>query len=315
MRRIQGKRGEVDLAALDPAVELVHLAEEIHHELGLGIVEHLVGRADLFDAALVHHQHAVGQFHRFVLVVGHEDAGQVDLVVQAAEPLPQLLPHAGVEGPERLVQQQHLRLDGQCPGQGHALPLAAGKLVRIAIGLDVQLHELEQIHDLRADLVLRRPPRPGPHPQAEGHVLEDRHVAEQGIVLEDETDLAAAHVAAGHVFVVELDRPAAGVGLLQSGDDPQERRLARSGRAEQGHQFARFHGQADVLEGVEGAEGLADVLGFDAHDLQSACHRFQIAFSVPEPIVSATRHSMNVFAASVTRPSMASSEAMAKAAE
>ena len=97
-------------------------------------------------------------------------------------------------------------------------------------------------------------------------------------MLEDETDLAAAHVAAGHVFVVELDRPAAGVGLLQSGDDPQERRLARAGRAEQGHQFARFHGQADVLEGMEGAEGLADVLGFDAHDflLWSAvvCHRF-----------------------------------------
>ena len=127
-------------------------------------------------------------------------------------------------------------------------------------------------------------------------------------MLEDETHLAAAHVAAGHVFVVELDRPAAGVGLLQSGDDPQERRLARAGRAEQGHQFARFHGQADVPQGMEGAEGLADVLGFDAHgdSLLAFCARANCL---------ATRHSINVFATSVTRPSMASSEAMAKAAE
>ncbi len=108
-----------------------------------GLVEHLVRRADLLDAALVHHHHAVGQFQGLVLVVGHEDAGQVDLVVQAAEPLPQLLPHLGVERAERLVQQQHLRLDGQRPGQRHALPLPAGKLVRIAVGHALQLHQLQ----------------------------------------------------------------------------------------------------------------------------------------------------------------------------
>ena len=82
----------MNLAALDSAVELIHLSEKIHHELGLGIVEHFVGRANLLNAAFIHYQHAVGQFHGFVLVVGHEDAGQMDLVMQAAEPLPQLLP-------------------------------------------------------------------------------------------------------------------------------------------------------------------------------------------------------------------------------
>ena len=74
----------------------------------------------------------VGHLEGLFLVVRDEDAGHVDLVVQPAQPLPQLLPHLGVEGAERLVEQQHLRLGRQRPRQGHALPLAAGELRRIA---------------------------------------------------------------------------------------------------------------------------------------------------------------------------------------
>ncbi len=101
----EGQRGEMDLAPFQPPVKEVHLAQELHHELGGRLVEHLVGRADLLDPPLVHHQHAVGQFQGLVLVVGDEDAGQMDLVVQPAEPLPQLLADSGVERAERLVQQ------------------------------------------------------------------------------------------------------------------------------------------------------------------------------------------------------------------
>ena len=50
--------------------------------------------------------------------------------------------------------------------------------------------------------------------QAEGDVLEHRHVAEQRVVLEHEADLALAHVAAGGVFAVE--QHVAGVGVLQA---------------------------------------------------------------------------------------------------
>ena len=40
----------------------------------------------------------------------------------------------GVERRERLVEQQHRGLDRQCPGQRHALLLAARELVRVALG-------------------------------------------------------------------------------------------------------------------------------------------------------------------------------------
>ena len=112
-------------------MEHVHLAEELHDELGLRLVEHFLGRAGLLDAGVVHDHDAVGHFESLFLVVRHEHAGDVDLLVQPPQPGPQALPHLGVEGAERLVQQQHLRLDGERPGQRHALPLPAGELRRV----------------------------------------------------------------------------------------------------------------------------------------------------------------------------------------
>jgi hypothetical protein len=72
-----------------------------------GVVDRL-RRADLLDPPLVHHHHPVGDFQRFLLVVGDEDPGDSGLVVQAAQPAAQFLAHLGVEGAEGLVQQQAL---------------------------------------------------------------------------------------------------------------------------------------------------------------------------------------------------------------
>ena len=117
----------------------------------------------------------------------------VHLVVQAAQPDAQLLADARVERAERLVEQQHLRLDGERAGERHALPLAAGELRRVAVGEAVELHELEQLVDAR----LRSPPSAAcgsSSPKAtfvpHGHVLEGR------VVLEDEADAALLRRAA-----------------------------------------------------------------------------------------------------------------------
>ena len=42
----------------------------------------LIGSAHLLDAAMVHHDDAVGEFERFLLIVGNEQAGDVNLVVK-----------------------------------------------------------------------------------------------------------------------------------------------------------------------------------------------------------------------------------------
>ena len=74
----------------------------------------------------------VGELHRLVLVVGDEDGGEPGLVVDLAQAGAQLLAHAGVERAERLVEEQHPRLDRERPGQRHALALAARELGGIA---------------------------------------------------------------------------------------------------------------------------------------------------------------------------------------
>ena len=101
------------------------------------------------------------------------------------------------------------------------------------------------------------------HAQAEGHVVEHRHVPEQRVVLEHEADLALAHVLVGRVLAVEQD---AAVGrVLEAGDDAQQRRLAAARRAEQRDELAGRELEADIVERDEVAERLADVADFDAH--------------------------------------------------
>ena len=89
---------------------------------------HRLRRADLLHAALVHHHQPVGQRHRLGLVVRHHDRGDAAAPLQDADLARHLLAQLGVEIGQRLVEQQHARLDRQRAGQCDALLLAAGKL-------------------------------------------------------------------------------------------------------------------------------------------------------------------------------------------
>ncbi|MNG37708.1 hypothetical protein D3C84_1251360 [compost metagenome] len=53
--------------------------------------------------------------------------------MQTRQPAAQLFTDLGIEGAERLVEQQHLWLHRQGTGQRNALTLAAGELFRVAI--------------------------------------------------------------------------------------------------------------------------------------------------------------------------------------
>ena len=108
----------------------------------------------------------------------------MDLVVQAAQPDPEIFANLGVERTERLVEQQHLRIDGQRARQRHALPLPARQLIRVA-GLESgQPDHLQQVVDLLLDLGLGLLADLQPEPD----VVADRQVLERGVVLEDEAD-------------------------------------------------------------------------------------------------------------------------------
>ena len=92
----------------------------------------LLRRPHLLDPAPIEHHHLVGDLERLLLVVRHEQAGHVNLVVQPAEPGAQLVANLRVKRTERLVQQQDLGPRRQRPRQRHPLALAARKLRGIA---------------------------------------------------------------------------------------------------------------------------------------------------------------------------------------
>ena len=125
-------------------------ADERHHELRGGLVVDLGRRRRLLDPALVDDHDLLGDLHRLLLVVRDEDRRHVHLVVQPPQPGAQLLAHAGVQSAERLVEQQHARLDGQRARERHPLALAAGELRRVALAEVREADELEQLGHARA---------------------------------------------------------------------------------------------------------------------------------------------------------------------
>ena len=66
-------------------------------------------------------------------IVGHHQVGQVRLTLKFRQQVEDFRLNRDVQRRGRFIQQQHLRLQNQRPGNRHALALPAGKLVRIAI--------------------------------------------------------------------------------------------------------------------------------------------------------------------------------------
>ena len=97
---------------------------------GAGVGEQLLGGRGLDDPAEVHHRDPVADVADHREVVGDEEVGQAELVLQVDEQVDDLRLDRHVEGGDRLVADDQLRAQGQCPGHADALPLAAGELGR-----------------------------------------------------------------------------------------------------------------------------------------------------------------------------------------
>ena len=136
----------------------VHGADELGHERGRGVRVELVGKRDLLERAVLHHADPVGHRQRLLLVVRDEQRGDAESLLHRPDLLAQLQPDLRVERGQRLVEQQHLRLDRQRAGQRDALLLAAGELMRVAPGV---LGEADHVEQLSRRAACARRPRSG----------------------------------------------------------------------------------------------------------------------------------------------------------
>src|SRR5437867_1259933 len=112
-----------------PAQEIGRPDEPAHEERGRAVVDG-DRRVELLDAPVVHDGDPVGDAHRLVLVVRHEDRGQAELPLQPLDLDLHVQTQPLVECAERLVEQHHGGRHRQRARDGHALLLAAGQLAR-----------------------------------------------------------------------------------------------------------------------------------------------------------------------------------------
>ena len=148
----------------------------------------------------------------------------------------------GVQGAERLVEQQHGRVEHERPRQRHPLLLATGQLARAALLERGQADQLEHLAHLGLDRALVDLGVA----QAERHVLVHVQEREQRVALEHGVDVALVRRDVGHVDAVEQHR--ARRRLLEAGDQAKRGGLAAPGRAEQREELAAGHLQVHAVD-------------------------------------------------------------------
>ncbi|MNF52681.1 hypothetical protein D3C84_340350 [compost metagenome] len=199
--------------------------------------------------------------------MGHHHASHADALDDFHQFQLHLRAQFLVQRAHGFVEQQQLRPLGQRAGQGHALALAAGELVRLALGVLGHVHQLEHLFDAGVDFTLGQTVLL----EAEGDVLGHRHVREQGIGLEHHVDrpLVGRHV--GDVHAVEQDAPFGRP--FEACEHAQQGGLARAGAAEQGEDLTLVDFQGHIVHGY----GFVELLG-DAIDLDQHLFRVRVAF-------------------------------------
>ncbi len=172
----------------------------------------------------------------------HEDGGEPERALQALDLDLHVETQVAVERGERLVEQQDRRLDRERTGERHPLLLAARELARQAIAEAAELHRLEEAVDLGGDLG----PARAAGTQAIGDVLRHGHVRKQGVVLEDDADVAL--VGRQVIDRRAVDPHPAGDLADKAGDDAEQGGLAAARRPEQRHDLAGLDRQADAVD-------------------------------------------------------------------
>ena len=220
----------------------VALADKVRHKGVVGFVVDVGGLADLLDDPVLHDHDGVGHGQGLLLVVGHVDEGDAQLLLHALEFHLHLLAKLKVQGAQRLVQKQHLGLVHQGPGDGHPLLLAAGKLIDPALAVALQVHELQHGFHLPLDLGLGGLL----DAQTEGDVVEHIEVGEQSVLLEHGVDLPLIGRDLGDVRAVHQDL--ARGGHDEARDEPEHGGLAAAGGAQQGQKLTVVDVQVHMVQ-------------------------------------------------------------------
>ena len=109
----------------DASLDEVGPAEKVRDEMTGGSIVQVFRTAALNDASPVDDDDLVGHRKRFVLVVRDEDERRADTFMEITQFLLQSCTKLLVERTQRLVEQEHFRLEDEGASERNALLLAA----------------------------------------------------------------------------------------------------------------------------------------------------------------------------------------------
>lgn len=220
------------------------------------VLENVLRRARLHQMAQMQHADRVGNIAHHGKVMGNEQNGAARFLLNVFEQVDHLRLNGNVQRTDGLVGNNELRPHNQGPGDAHALTLAAGQLVRIAVGVfDGQPYFFE--HGIDHFLPFRL---------GGGHVMDvnafgdDVHhffarIQRRHGILKDHLHFLAQHgllllgQVAGNILAPE-DDPACR-GLVQTDDRPARGGFAAAAFTHQTVDFALVDGEGYVVHRLD----------------------------------------------------------------
>ena len=222
-------------------------------------------RSHLLDASVIRDDDLIRDLDRLILVVRDKDACDAKLCHHLFEPGTKLRSDFRIDRRKRLIKEQYLRIRCKCTRESDSLPLSAGQLIRITLLESGQSGELKQLRHAFFNFFLRNLRQL----QTKCDIVKHRHVTEQRITLEHETD--ATFGCRNVVDALSVNVDVAGVGIFQSCDHTEQRCLAAAGRSEQCDQPAFFNAEAYVIRGFKVPIIFTDISHFHIHIVYLFC--------------------------------------------
>ena len=257
----QGGRGRQpriagnELRRLHMPVDEIHRrrADEGGDELVDRIVVEIERGAYLLDPTTVQHHDLVGHGHRFDLVVGDVDRGGLQLLVQRLDLAAHYHAQLGVEVRQRLVEKEHLGVAHNGAAHRDPLALPAGELTGAAFEIGLEAEDSGGPIDPLLDLGLRG----AAVMQRKAHVVRDRHVRIERVVLKHHGNVTLLGLEIIDHFVADHDLAAADG--LQLRQHPQQRGLAAARGADEDDELAVGDVDLDAVDHMDRAIGFLHV--------------------------------------------------------
>src|SRR5262245_45292875 len=231
-----------------------------------------LGRAIGDFAAVVEHDHPVGDIHYHAHIVFDERDGGAILAVHLQDEARHVLLLLKVHPRHRLIQEQQLRFHGKGAAKLDALlqpvgQLADGDLANVGnlqkvddvLGAPTVAYLLERGRAVAEEL----PHKAAPHLQgASCHdVVERRHTPEESDVLERPGDALTGGEIGSHVVApLALERDSAFLRVIEAVDNVEHRGLAGAVGTDDGADLALADVEGNIAQGTHAAKGKRHVL-------------------------------------------------------